>query len=232
MLVYRAGGSMFVPTTIGDQVYKALRRDIIELKIEPGEKLSEAQVAERFQVSRAPVRDAIRRLEQERLVLVKPQVGTIVSQIDPDQAREVCEVRLLLEPHATFVAASCIKDTDLAGLKVDFDRLHTLADDCLDKRRLIVKTDYKLHRTIWRYSNNREIEDILDRYLDRVRRIQLATMEMANRLTPSEHEMRQIFEALIARNAERARDAMHAHIFNIKQAIDEVIKRGPTGIPR
>jgi DNA-binding GntR family transcriptional regulator len=133
-------------------------------------------------------------------------------------------VRLLLEPHASFVATTLITDIDLSLLKVDFDRLQTLADDSEEKRLLIVQTDNKLHRTIWLSCNNREIADILDRYLDRVRRIQLATMEMANRLTPSEHEMRQIFEALTVRDAKRARKAMYAHISNIKQAIDEVMK--------
>jgi GntR family transcriptional regulator, rspAB operon transcriptional repressor len=88
---------MFLPTmTIGDQVYKALRLEIMEMRIKPGEKLSEVQLAQRFNVSRAPVRDAIRRLRQEKLVLVKPQVGTIVSLIFPDQATEICDVRLLL----------------------------------------------------------------------------------------------------------------------------------------
>lgn len=216
---------MFEPTvTIGDQVYKALRREIIEMRIKPGEKLSEVQVAERFNVSRAPVRDAIRRLQQENLVLVKPQVGTIVSQIFPDQATEICEVRLLLEPYATFVATGRISEADLDLLKAAFDRMLTLPEGSEERRALVFKTDNDLHKTIWLACNNREIDNILDRYLDRMRRIQLATVELANRLPPSEHEMRQIFVGLLARDAGRARDAMQVHLLNIKKAIDEVMK--------
>lgn len=215
---------MFEPTmTIGDQVYKALRREIIEMRIKPGEKLSEVQVAERFNVSRAPVRDAIRRLQQENLVLVKPQVGTIVSQIVPDQATEICEVRLLLEPHATFVAAGRVSEADLDLLRVAFDRMLTLPEGSEERRELVFKTDNNLHKTIWISGNNREIDNILNRYMDRMRRIQLATVELANRLTPSEREMRQIFEGLQARDAERARDAMKVHLLNIKKAIDAVM---------
>jgi DNA-binding GntR family transcriptional regulator len=221
---------MFEPTmTIGDQIYKALRREIIEMRIKPGEKLSEVQVAERFNVSRAPVRDAIRRLQQEKLVLVKPQVGTIVSQIFPDEAAEICEVRLLIEPHAAFVAASRISDADLALLKAAFDRMLTLPVGSEERRALVFKTDNDLHKTIWLACNNREIDNILDRYLDRMRRIQLATVALANRLEPSEHEMRQIFEGLLARDAGRSRDAMQNHIFNIKKAIDEVMKNRMVG---
>ena len=221
---------MLEPTvTIGDQVYKALRREIIEMRIKPGEKLSEVQLAERFNVSRAPVRDAIRRLQQEKLVLVKPQVGTIVSQIFPDEATEICEVRLLLEPHATFVATGRISEADLGILKGAFDRMLTLPEGSEERRALVFQTDNDLHKTIWLACNNREIDNILDRYLDRMRRIQLATVELANRLNPSEHEMRRIFEGLLARDAERAREAMYHHIFNIKQAIDEVMKNRMTG---
>lgn len=210
--------------TIGDQVYKTLRHEILEMRIKPGEKLSEAQVAERFNVSRAPVRDAIRRLQQENLVLVKPQVGTIVSQIFPDQAVEICEVRLLLEPHAAFLATGQIPAAALELLKGAFDRMLTLPEGSEERRALVFKTDTDLHKTIWLACNNREIDNILDRYLDRMRRIQLATVELANRLNPSEYEMRQIFESLAARDAERARDAMYRHIFNIKSVIDEMMK--------
>jgi len=216
---------MLEPTmTIGDQIYKALRREIIEMQIKPGEKLSEVQVAERFNVSRAPVRDAIRRLQQENLVLVKPQVGTIVSQIFPAEATEICEVRLLLEPHATFIATGRISDEDLTRLKEAFDRMLTLPEGSDERRALVFTTDNELHKTIWLACDNREIDRILDRYLDRMRRIQLATVELANRLAPSEQEMRRIFEGLLARDAARARDAMHSHISNIKKAIDEVMK--------
>jgi len=221
---------MFEPApTIRDQVYKALRDEIMEMRIKPGEKLSEVQVAERFNVSRAPVRDAIRRLEQEKLVLVKPQVGTIVSQIFPDEATEICEVRLLLEPYATFVATSRIPDEARGLLRAAFDRMLTLPDESEEKKLLIFQTDTNLHKTIWASCQNREIDNILTRYLDRMRRIQLATVELANRLTPSESEMRQIFEGLMERNAESARDAMYVHIFNIKKAIDEVMKTRLSG---
>ncbi len=210
--------------TIGEQIYKALRREIIEMRIKPGEKLSEAQMAERFKVSRAPVRDAIRRLEQEKLVLVKPQIGTIVSEIFPDQAAEICEVRLLLEPHAAFVATSRISEDDLALLKTAFDRLLTLPEGSEERRALVFQTDTDLHGMIWRACNNREIDNILERYRDRMRRIQLTTMELANRLAPSEQEMRKIFEGLVARDAECARGAMYCHISNIKKAFESAMK--------
>ena len=216
---------MFEPTsTIGSQVYKALRLEIIEMRIKPGEKLSEAQIAEKFNVSRAPVRDAIRRLQQEKLVLVKPQVGTIVSEIYLDQASEICVVRLLLEPHAAFVATDKVSEEDLGILKRAFDRMLTLQEGSEERVKLVFDTDEKLHKTIWMACNNREIDNILTGYLDQKYRIQLATMGLATRMAPSEKEMREIFEGLLARDAERARQAMYTHVFNIKNAIDKVMQ--------
>ena len=81
--------------TLTEEVYDRLREDIINLRLEPGEKVSEERLARRYSVSRAPIRDAIQKLLQEELVLVKPQVGTIIMPISLMRIRDVVEVRML-----------------------------------------------------------------------------------------------------------------------------------------
>ena len=73
--------------TIGDSVYEQLLEEILTLQYLPGEKLSEILLAEKYGVSRAPVRNALGRLEQDGLVRIKPQSGTIVSEISIQKAR-------------------------------------------------------------------------------------------------------------------------------------------------
>ena len=114
---------MLKTSTIGNQIYKQMRREILEMSFLPGEKISEAQLATKYNVSRAPIRDAIRTLEQERLVIVKPQVGTIISPVSLDKAVDICQIRLLLEPHAAYIAAEMIPKEDLANLEVAFSEL-------------------------------------------------------------------------------------------------------------
>ena len=75
--------------TLGDQTYERLLAGICDLTYPPGHKLSEAQVAQAFGVSRAPVRDAFLRLERHGFVRIIPQVGTIVRSIDLKRARDI-----------------------------------------------------------------------------------------------------------------------------------------------
>lgn len=215
---------MLKASTIGNQIYKQLRREILEMKFLPGEKISEAQLATKYNVSRAPIRDAIRSLEQEQLVIVRPQVGTVISPVSLDKAVEICQIRLLLEPHAAYISAETIPDKDLAELQVSFNGILKVDINLEDKEKLVFETDLKLHQTIWKFSGNDEIYRILNGYLDQMARIRLTTAELASRLYPSVTEMIKIFNALKNRNPKEAQSAMYAHIFNIHNAVEDVLK--------
>jgi DNA-binding GntR family transcriptional regulator len=215
---------MLKTSTIGNQIYKQLRREILEMRFLPGEKISEAQLATKYNVSRAPIRDAIRSLEQERLVIVKPQVGTIISPVSLDKAVDICQIRLLLEPHAACISAETIPNEDLAKLEVSFNSIAKLNIKSEDKKRLVFETDLNLHKIIWKFSGNDEIYRILNGYLGQMGRIRLTTAELASRLSPSVNEMFKIFTALKNRNPKEAQSAMYTHIFNIKNAVEDVLK--------
>ena len=215
---------MLKTSTIGNQIYKQLRREILEMRFLPGEKISEAQLATKYNVSRAPIRDAIRSLEQERLVIVKPQVGTIISPVSLDKAVDICQIRLLLEPHAANISAEKIPNEDLAKLEVSFNSIAKLNIKPEEKKSLIFETDLNLHKTIWKFSGNDEIYRILNGYLGQMGRIRLTTAELASRLSPSVKEMFKIFTALKNRNSKEAQSAMYTHIFNIKNAVEDVLK--------
>jgi DNA-binding GntR family transcriptional regulator len=215
---------MLKTSTIGNQIYKQLRREILEMRFLPGEKISEAQLATKYNVSRAPIRDAIRSLEQERLVIVKPQVGTIISPVSLDKAVDICQIRLLLEPHAACISAETIPNEDLAKLEVSFNSIAKLNIKPEEKKSLIFETDLNLHKTIWKFSGNDEIYRILNGYLGQMGRIRLTTAELASRLSPSVKEMFKIFTALKTRNPKAAQSAMYTHIFNIKNAVEDVLK--------
>ena len=210
--------------TIGSKVYSALRRDILEMTFRPGEKLSEAQLAEKYHVSRAPVRDAIRSLEQEGLVEVRPQVGTIVAAASSADAVNFCQIRLLLEPYAAGVAAQKLTPEALTALEAAFRKLGAVDKGSPEYREVVFEVDLLLHRTIWAACGNSDIAKILNGYLDQMQRIRRATAVLADRSHPSEREMREILAALKARSAARARKAMQTHITNIKRAIGGVLQ--------
>ncbi|MBT9386303.1 GntR family transcriptional regulator [Pseudooceanicola sp. CBS1P-1] len=83
--------------TMGEQVFDALREQILTAQLKPGDKLSEQRVGEQLQVSRTPVRDAFRRLHDAEMIEVYPQSGTRVALIDVDRARQAIFIRATLE---------------------------------------------------------------------------------------------------------------------------------------
>lgn len=208
--------------SLAEHIYETLRKDIVELRIKPGEKLSEAQLAKRFNVSRAPIRDVIQKLQQEEFVLVKPQIGTIIMPISFKKARDILEIRLLLEPYAAEVAARYVTDEDLDLLKFNLEQLARKQDSSEEKREKLFATDSLLHQTIWRLCGNREIYNIIYNYRDEIQRIRLSTLELAQRLVPTEKEMWQIYEALKRRDAQHARETMYTHLLNIEKAIESI----------
>lgn len=212
--------------TTTDLIYEAMRSDINSLKLKPGEKISEARMAKKYNVSRAPVRDAIRRLQQDKLVLVKPQIGTIVAPVSLEKARDICQIRLLLEPYAAEIAAERITDEDIQNLDKQFALLASYANKGEVKEKCIYTTDSILHRMIWRLCGNKEIYQIIDGYQDEVHRIRQSTLKLANRAVPTEEEMRRIYQALRHKDPLAARKAMYEHILNLMNAVEEVLAEG------
>ena len=100
-----------------DVVFKTLRQAILKGELEPGERLMEIQLAERLGVSRTPIREAIRKLELEGLVLMVPRKGAEVARISEKNLRDVLEVRRTLEELAVDLACQRMNQEELQELK-------------------------------------------------------------------------------------------------------------------
>ena len=98
-----------------DVVFKTLRQAILKGELEPGERLMEIQLAERLGVSRTPIREAIRKLELEGLVLMIPRKGAEVARISENNLRDVLEVRRTLEELAVDLACQRMTEDELEG---------------------------------------------------------------------------------------------------------------------
>lgn len=99
------------------QIYERLRRMIIDLKLEPGETIAKGDLANRFGVSQTPVREALLRLEEEGLVIIKRQSGTFVAPIDVRHASEAHFLRLSIEIEVVKRLCEAITDVGLAELE-------------------------------------------------------------------------------------------------------------------
>ncbi|SFK72641.1 DNA-binding transcriptional regulator, GntR family [Lachnospiraceae bacterium KH1T2] len=154
----------FLP--LRDTVFNQLRLQILHGELKPGERLMEVALAERLGVSRTPVREAIRMLEQEGLAVLLPRRGAHVASITEKQLEEMLEVRRTLETFTVNAACSRITYDELKELR-------SLNDDFAEAVKAgdvirIAETDTTFHEAIARYAGNTKIESILYRLKEQI----------------------------------------------------------------
>lgn len=154
--------------TAADRVYAELRDRLALLELAPNEPINDVQIAEELGTGRTPVREAIKRLEQDRLVVSFPRRGTFATTVDITALGNISEIRIRLEPLAAARASR------LASSEMRAD-LSALAEEALEfvipNERKLVELDMRIHRQIYRAAANPYLEDILIRHDAHARRI-------------------------------------------------------------
>jgi GntR family transcriptional regulator, rspAB operon transcriptional repressor len=193
-----------------DQVYLALREAIVSAELEPGRQLSENELADLLGVSRTPVREALFRLRDERLVAIVPQLGTFVTLISPAAVEDAAFVREALECAAIRRAVERISDADLAALQSNLvaqERAEASGDatafDGLDEALHHLLGECSGHEIAWTLARR------ANGHLDRVRGLSLPEPGYLGEMV-AEH--RAIVAALAERDADRAEAAMRHHL--------------------
>ncbi len=205
-----------------DVVFNTLRQAILKGELEPGERLMEIQLAERLGVSRTPIREAIRKLELEGLVLMIPRKGAEVAHISETSLREVLEVRRSLEDLAIELACQRITDEEIQELEAAES---TFADairrgDAMN----IAETDEHYHDVIYQSTGNSRLVQILNNLREQMYRYRLEYIKDADKrqILIVEHE--HILKALKSRNIAEAKSAVREHIDNQQLTVSRNIK--------
>jgi DNA-binding GntR family transcriptional regulator len=193
-----------------EQAYAALRAAIVGAQLEPGRRLSENQLAELIGVSRTPVRDALARLRDERLVAIVPQLGTFVTFIDADAVADAHFVREALEVGAVRITAERISADAVARLRANLDdQRQAVAGD--DAERFAVLDD-ELHRQLCDLSGREVAWRLSERtrgQLDRVRLLSLPEAGYRGQML-AEHEA--VVAAVADHDAQRAEAELRHHL--------------------
>lgn len=216
---------MIEKKTISDDVYDAILENIVQLVYTPGEKLSEAKLAAELGVSRAPIKAALSKLQNDGFVQIRPQYGTFVSKISEQRAENICTIRETLEIMAVKKAVKKISDKQLDEIGHMFKKLDSMKKFTEEKKQLIYQTDAILHKAIYDASDNEIISEVINRYAPEIKRIQRANITWDNRKDDTQEEMKKIFNALVKRDEREAVAAMKEHISNIMKTIKMVNKR-------
>lgn len=207
------------------QVYATLRAGIVRGDLSPGEKLSENTLAGELGVSRTPIREALGRLRDDRLVEIVPQLGTFVSRISSQAVGDAQFIREALECAAVRRAAGLATDDDIAHLEENLlaqDRA-SVADD-LDSFYLLDDAfhrglcDLSRHPTVWAVSERAKS------HLNRVRRLSLG---MPNYLSEMIDEHRAVLAAVAAHDAELAERDLRHHLQMVLREIPRLREQHP-----
>lgn len=193
-----------------DLVFDYMKEAIISGEFKPGERLMEVQLASRLGVSRTPVREAIRKLELEGLVIMVPRRGAYVSDLSQKDILEVFEVRTALEGLAASLAAERMSNEEIHMLSEIMERFR----ECVDEgdQNGIIEADTEFHNLIFQTTRNDRLIQIysnLQEQLKRFRKKYLEAYKRPNKLVP-EHE--RVLEAIKKRTPETARKAAERHL--------------------
>ena len=143
-----------------DVVFNTLRQAILTGEMEPGERLMEIQLANKLGVSRTPIREAIRKLELEGLVIMIPRKGAEVAKMTLKDMEDVLEVREALDELAAKIACKKISDEQLANLKTIKDEFKRSMDSGDVKK--IAEEDVKFHDAIYEATNNAKLVSMMN----------------------------------------------------------------------
>jgi DNA-binding GntR family transcriptional regulator len=206
-------------SSLADKAYHETRSLIVSLELAPGAVIDERRLVERLGIGRTPVREALRRLAQERLVEVYPRRGMFVTGVDVRELARLSEVRAVLEPEAARLAATRATDDDraeIAALLAELDAGG--ADD-----RELMALDERIHRTIYRTAHNDLLEATLEQYYVLALRIWVMALDRQHELEHAVQEHRALLEAIRDGDAERAGTTMSSHVQNFEQAMRRVL---------
>ncbi len=203
-----------------DVVFENLRDAIITQVLKPGERLMEIQLADEMGVSRTPVREAIRKLELEGLVVMVPRKGAYVAGVSMKDIHEVYEVRSALEMLAVTLAAERITDEELNALEQQVLR-ESEEEAKKDGSDLdnIIYIDSSFHDIIYQAARNQRLVQFVNILQEQLQRFRAASLARPGRSKTALEEHKQIVEALSERNGELASKLAQEHIENAENAM-------------
>ncbi len=217
-----------LPELISDH----LRNSIITGELLPGAALRQEQIAEKFQVSRVPVREALKLLESEGLIVLRPRRGYVVSALDLEEIREIFDIRMLLEGHAASLAAISRTEEDIEAVEDILRQLDEIIDFDPEAVARWAALNRAFHERVNLSSGRQHLCRIASTVRASVERYVRADASMAQNFEYAQGEHRDIVEALKAKDSDLAGALTRAHCQNTRdRLLDSISKKITDAVP-
>ena len=205
-----------------DVVFQTLRGAILKGDLKPGERLMELQLASKLGVSRTPIREAIRMLEQEGLAVTIPRKGAEVAKMTEKDMEDVLQIRLSLEALAVRLSCENITPAALQELKVameDFEE-KTKSGQFVE----MAKADVKFHEILYKASNNPKLQQLLSNLREQMYRYRVEYLKDDGIYPRLIEEHKKMYNALKEKNQELAVSYVEKHLQNQAEAVKKIIR--------
>ncbi len=211
----------FLP--LRDVVFNTLRKAILTGELKPGERLMEIHLANKLGVSRTPIREAIRKLELEGLVIMIPRRGAEVAQITEKSLKDVLEVRRALDALCAELACDRISGEETVKLKQACDEFERAV--ATEDATTIAAADVAFHDIIVRATGNERLVQMINNLSEQMYRYRFEYIKDESRHDNLVREHRIIYDSIILRDKAKAAEAAKHHIDNQEQSIIKQIRQ-------
>lgn len=205
-----------------DVVFNTLRQAILRGELKPGERLMEIQLANKLGVSRTPIREAIRKLELEGLVLMIPRKGAEVADISEKSLRDVLEVRKALEELAVKLTCDKIKSAQIRELRQAAEEFRrTLKSNDITQ---IAEADVRFHDVLYEATDNQKLVQLLNNLREQMYRYRIEYLKRQEAYPQLLTEHEEIIRRIENREKDEAVEIVCKHIDNQVEAVMNVIR--------
>ncbi|WP_372698407.1 GntR family transcriptional regulator [Arthrobacter sp. JSM 101049] len=207
--------------SLAERAYLQLRDRLIMLEISPGEPINEAQLAAELGIGRTPIREALKRLETDHLVVSYARRGTFATIVDITELAAISEMRQLLEPLAARKAATHASPEvrrQLAGIAVEIDDLEADRD-----RKTLMEYDLEVHRSIYRATENHHLQETLVRLDNLATRIWCLVLDRVPGVVEHIREHAALLHAIVDGDADRAEHLASDHVAHFEASVRAIL---------
>lgn len=208
--------------SMAEQAYRQLRDRLIMLEIRPGEAINDGALATEFGIGRTPVREALKRLEGDRLVVSYARRGTFATNVDITELADVSDIRERLEPLAAERAAKLATPGMRAEL-LEVAAAIADMDTAVSNQRELMRYDIRVHRLIYAAAANPHLEDVLIRYDNLATRIWCLVLDKIPSVAGHIAEHIELLEAIAGGDDQLAGSLALEHVTSFEKSVRSVL---------
>lgn len=212
------------PTALYQEVAERLRQRIFAHELTPGTWIDEQKLAEQYGISRTPLREALKVLASEGLVVLKPRRGCYVTEISRQDLDDIFPLIAMLEGRCAAEAVSRARGADIASLRAIHENLEAAARD--GRIDAFFEANQEFHRKIQELAGNRWLLTVIQDLRKVLKLSRLYSLSLEGRLQQSLDEHRMIMAALEAGDGARAEKTMHDHLLFGREALAKMLDGG------